>query len=77
MVAEIALLEAIADRLAFRLMTTDGERAPHDHVADVVEAAARSLAGAPLQQYAPLLVENAARTTLCGEGVHFGAAPGL
>ena len=75
--AEIAVLGAIADRLASRLVTTDGQRASHDHVADVVEAAARSLAGAPLQQYVPLLVENAARTTLHGEGMHFGAAPGL
>jgi hypothetical protein len=68
--ADIAVLDAITDRLALGLVTTAGERASHDHVADVVDAAARLLADAPLQQFVPLLVENAARGTLYSEGLH-------
>jgi hypothetical protein len=74
--ADIAVLDAIADRLALRLVTAAGEPASHDHIVDVVDAAARLLADAPLQQFVPLLVENAARGTLYGEGLHQMSAQG-
>jgi hypothetical protein len=74
--ADTAVLDAIADRLALRLVTTAGQPASHDHVADVVDAAARLLADAPLQQFVPLLVENAARGTLYNEGLHLMSAQG-
>jgi hypothetical protein len=65
-----APLSSIVDRLAHRFVTSAGEAAALDHVADIVEAAARSLARAPLQQFVPILVERAAGNTLHDEGMH-------
>ena len=67
--ADPALLNNITDRLAGQLITPAGQPASHDHVADVVEAAARSLASARVQQFVPILVENLARNELRGQGM--------
>jgi hypothetical protein len=77
MMVEIALIDSIADRLAHELVTTAGEPVSHDHVVDVVEAAAKPFADAPLQQFVPLLVENAARSQFRREGIRRATAGAL
>lgn len=74
---ETALIDSIADRLADELVTTTGEPVSHDHVVDVVEAAAKPFADAPLQQFVPLLVENAARNQFRREGICRATADAL
>jgi hypothetical protein len=68
--AENERMKAIADRLAEDYTTESGQPAQRDHVADVVDAAAEPLGDAPIQDFVPLLVENAARDRLHAEGLH-------
>jgi hypothetical protein len=68
--AERQRIKSIADRLAEEYVTESGESAPRDHVEKVVEAVAEPLAEAPVQDFVPLLVENAARNQMHAEGLH-------
>jgi hypothetical protein len=68
--ADAAIIDSITDRLTAQLVTSAGQHASHDHVADIVGAAAASLADAPVQMYVEVLVEHAALATLRDEGLH-------
>jgi hypothetical protein len=72
--AENARINSIADRLAEEYVTKSGDNPPRDHVGEVVDAMAEPLADAPVQDYVPLLVENAARDHLHSEGLHMEPA---
>jgi hypothetical protein len=63
-------IDSIADRLAEEYVTDAGDTVERDHVAEVVAAAAETLDGAPVQDFVPLLVENAVRDRLHEEGLH-------
>jgi hypothetical protein len=67
--ADAAIIDSITDRLTAQLVTSTGQHASHDHVADVVGAAAASLVDAPVQLYVEVLVEHDARDTLRDEGL--------
>jgi hypothetical protein len=67
--AQTEPMSSIANRLADGLVTTSGEPASQRHVEEIVEATAKSFAGARLQQFVPLLVEHQARDTLRREGM--------
>jgi hypothetical protein len=68
--AEKQRIDSIADRLADEYVTDAGETVERDHVAEVVAAAAETLDGAPVQDFVPLLVENAVRDRLHENGLH-------
>jgi hypothetical protein len=72
--AENRRIEQIADRLADEYVSEEGESAQHEHVADVVAEAAAPLEDAPVQDFVPLLVENAARDRMHQEGMHIEPA---
>jgi hypothetical protein len=63
-------IKKLAERLADEYVTETGEAAPADHVGEIVDAVAEPLADAPVQEFVPLLVENAARDRLHAEGLH-------
>jgi len=68
--AENRRIDSIAERLADEYVTASGEAPEREHVADVVAKAAEPLADAPVQDFVPLLVENAARDRMHEEGHH-------
>lgn len=68
--AENRRIDSIAERLADEYVTAAGEAPEREHVADVVAQAAEPLADAPVQDFVPLLVENAARDRMHEEGHH-------
>ncbi len=72
--AENRRIESIADRLADEYVTASGEAPERDHVADVVAEVAEPFADAPVQEFVPLLVENAARDRMHQEGLHIEPA---
>jgi hypothetical protein len=63
-------INTIADRLSEEFVTETGDAAAPDHVGEVVTSAAERLSDAPVQDFVPLLVENAARDQLHQEGLH-------
>lgn len=63
-------IDAIVERLSEELVHEDGTPADPGHVSDVVHAAAADLAGAPIQDFVPLLVENEVRDVFHDEGLH-------
>jgi hypothetical protein len=68
--AENRRSDSIAERLADEYVTASGEAPAREHVADVVAKAAEPLADSPVQDFVPLLVENAARDRMHEEGHH-------
>ncbi len=63
-------IDAIAGRLAEEFVTDTGDAPEPDHLDEVVGSAAERLSDAPVQDFVPLLVENAARDQLHQEGLH-------
>ncbi|HEY1278566.1 MAG TPA: hypothetical protein VGF22_02755 [Acidimicrobiales bacterium] len=68
--AENRRIDSVAERLADEYVTASGEALAREHVADVVAKAAEPLADAPVRDFVPLLVENAARDRMHDEGHH-------
>jgi hypothetical protein len=68
--AEKQRIHTLAERLAEEYVTESGEAAPPDHIVEIVQAAAEPLADAPVQDFVPLLIENAARDRLHAERLH-------
>jgi hypothetical protein len=68
--SESTRINAMADRLSEEFVTETGDAAEPDHVGAVVASAAERLSDAPVQDFVPLLVENAARDQLHQEGLH-------
>jgi hypothetical protein len=63
-------IKRLAERLADEYVTETGDAVPADHVGAIVDAVAEPLAKAPVQEFVPLLIENAARDRLHAEGLH-------
>jgi hypothetical protein len=62
-------LRGIPERIGEHLIDADGNAAPSDVVAAVVEDKAARLEDAPVQEFVPLLVENRARDDLRQRGM--------
>lgn len=63
-------IETVKERLQDDLVDDQGRPADEDAVNRAVEAAAKPLADAPVQEFAPLLVEHGARDELRQQGLH-------
>ena len=63
-------LEDMKHRLHDELVDEHGRPAEPDQVDRVVDSKAESLAGAPVQEFIPLLIEHEARDELRHHGLH-------
>lgn len=63
-------IETVKERLHEELVDDQGRPADDDIVNRAVDAAAEPLAGAPVQEFAPLLIEHQVRDELRQQGLH-------
>ena len=63
-------VEHVKERLHDDLVDDQGHPADAEEIARAVDAAAESLADAPVQEFTPLLVEHQARDALRAHGYH-------